>query len=666
MTAAEFAELLPKRPRRRGEWWDGLCPGHEDHSASLSFTDGDRRLILKCRAGCTDDRILKALNLDLSALFHNNGHRASPVISTIYDYCDERGALRYQNVRYEPKDFRMRRPDGRGGWAWTMAGVRRVVYRLPELAEASRVYHVEGEKCADALVALGLRATTTAGGAQSWRDEFADQVKAAGVAEAIVLPDYDAPGEKYGANVSRGYLARGLRVKVVRLPGLTDHGDVVDWLASGGTRQQLEALVDAAPLFTSADEEPATNEAASDEPELRREGLDLALVWPDGVQFVLTAIREGRDGVRSELTVTRGGRRLSWTAFSLPSAQARETLRKKLEAIAPDVPWAGYLEDAAWRFTQAARQGEPLVTLTGQNISPTRELVPGFLYEGEPTSVIADGETGKSLVALAIAAAVQANVALPSGLKPVRAVPAAFLDWETSLGTVETRLAHVAAGLGIDPPAILYKRMTRPLVDEVAALAPEFARRGIGLVITDSQMFAVASGEGAAFHEPITAFYNALRLFAPAATLVLNHITNEDARHGRAARPFGGAFAFNGPRLIWEAKRDREVTDATAIAFTCIKANNLPRRPDPFGLRFVPGNGTITVYPFDLTEAVPQATAGAPLTYRIRLAIARGVRTADAITKDLDAKPDTVDRILRRLRKDNKARETETGWELVT
>ena len=66
--------------------------------------------------------------------------------------------------------------------------------------------------------------------------------------------------------------------------------------------------------------------------------------------------------------------------------------------------------------------------------------------------------------------------------------------------------------------------MTRPLVDEVGALAAEFARRRIGFVVVDSKMFAVASGEGAAFHEPITAFYNALRLFAPAASLVLNHV----------------------------------------------------------------------------------------------------------------------------------------------
>src|SRR5262249_20126674 len=155
---------------------------------------------------------------------------------------------------------------------------------------------------------------------------------------------------------------------------------------------------------------------------------------------------------------------------------------------------------------------------------------------------------------------------LPFGLKPIRAVPAAYLDWETSRHTVEERLGLLAAGLGVQPPPILYKRMTRSLVDEAPVLAAEFARRGVGLGIIDSKMFAVGTVEGA-FHEPLTAFYTALRLFPPAAALVINHITNDAAKGGGMARPFGGAFAFNGPRLIWEAKRDPGVPDATAIAF---------------------------------------------------------------------------------------------------
>ena len=192
--------------------------------------------------------------------------------------------------------------------------------------------------------------------------------------------------------------------------------------------------------------------------------------------------------------------------------------------------------------------------------------------------------------------------------------------------------------------------MVRPLVDEAAALAVEFAARNVGLVITDSQMFALAGGEGTSPHEPITSYYTALRLFAPASCLVLSHVTGADARGDGPTRPYGGAFAYNGPRLVWEMKRDRDITEATAIVFTCKKANNLARRPEPFGLRFTPGVGTITVAPFDLAEAAPQATAGAGLVWRLRLALSCGSRTVEALAEEFGAAEDSVRKTLNRYR----------------
>ncbi len=35
-----------------------------------------------------------------------------------HDFVDESGKLLYQEVRFEPKDFKLRRPDGEGGWVW--------------------------------------------------------------------------------------------------------------------------------------------------------------------------------------------------------------------------------------------------------------------------------------------------------------------------------------------------------------------------------------------------------------------------------------------------------------------------------------------------------------------------------------------------------------------
>jgi hypothetical protein len=51
-----------------------------------------------------------------------------PRIVKTYGYCDENGTLLFQVVRFEPKGFRQRRPDGRGGWIWNLQDTRRVPY----------------------------------------------------------------------------------------------------------------------------------------------------------------------------------------------------------------------------------------------------------------------------------------------------------------------------------------------------------------------------------------------------------------------------------------------------------------------------------------------------------------------------------------------------------
>jgi hypothetical protein len=106
-------------------------------------------------------------------------------IAATYDYNDESGNLLFQVVRFEPKDFRQRRPDGKGGWIWDLKDVRRVLYRIPELIEAIKkgipVFLVEGEKDVESLSRIGFTATTNAGGANKWRDDYAEVLRAASI-----------------------------------------------------------------------------------------------------------------------------------------------------------------------------------------------------------------------------------------------------------------------------------------------------------------------------------------------------------------------------------------------------------------------------------------------------------------------------------------------------
>lgn len=233
-----------------GNGYDARCPAHDDRRASLSVTERDGRILLHCHAGCAFESVRDALGLrngDLRTDRVDGGPRAPRRIVATYDYPDEDGRLLYQVVRYEPKDFRQCRPDGQGGRTWKLDGVRRVLYRLPELLAADparTVFIAEGEKAVDRLVQEGLVATCSPGGAGKWRAEYAETLRGRSV---VVLPDNDAPGRSHAKVVSRTLSGVAASVTVLDLPGLPAKGDVYDWLSDGHTATELEQLAAGAP-----------------------------------------------------------------------------------------------------------------------------------------------------------------------------------------------------------------------------------------------------------------------------------------------------------------------------------------------------------------------------------------------------------------------------------
>jgi putative DNA primase/helicase len=159
-------------------------------------------------------------------------------IVATYDYTDENGTLLYQVLRYEPKDFDARRPDGKSSWIRD-AGERRVLYRVQELQTYpdATVFVCEGEKDADRVASLGHCATTVAFG--KWTSEC---VQALAGRDCLILEDNDEAGCKKALAAAQELHGTAKTIRIVRLPDLPEGGDVSDWLDADARR--AEKLVD--------------------------------------------------------------------------------------------------------------------------------------------------------------------------------------------------------------------------------------------------------------------------------------------------------------------------------------------------------------------------------------------------------------------------------------
>jgi hypothetical protein len=292
----------------------------------------------------------------------------------MYDYRNASGTLLFQVVRYEPKDFRQRRPDGKGGWLWNLDGVLRFPYRLPELLAADPAawcFVAEGEKDADALAALGLTATTNPGGAGRWKN-LADDSALHG-RRVCILPDKDAPGRAHALDVARWLHAKAADLRIVELPDVAGVPvkDASDWIeaqdaqAPADLAAALVALADAAPPWTPPAAAAPDAKARTRPAEENGDGVPIlvclvnvkpepvAWLWPGRIPLGKVTLIYGDPGLGKSLVTldvaARTSRRTPWPdrpdlppqpgEVILLSAEddPADTIRPRLDAAGGDV-----------------------------------------------------------------------------------------------------------------------------------------------------------------------------------------------------------------------------------------------------------------------------------------------------------------------------------------
>ena len=211
----------------------------------------------------------------LADLMPERPNASGKQIIATYPYLDEGCSLLYEVVRYAPKDFRQRIPDGKGGYVWKLNGVRRVPYHLPRLIDAVKagrpVYVCEGEKDVEAVERAGGVATCNPGGAGKWRPEYAAFVRGAVVR---VWADRDDPGRAHAKQVVSSLVGVARSVCVVEA---AVGKDAADHLATGRTLQE------AVPVEVKTAPEPSVQERFDG---LVLTGPQFAARTPEHIDFI--------------------------------------------------------------------------------------------------------------------------------------------------------------------------------------------------------------------------------------------------------------------------------------------------------------------------------------------------------------------------------------------
>lgn len=335
--------------------------------------------------------------LEAKGIKETSGPEDAKPSSTFYDYRDEVGRVVFRVERKQRgnnKTFLQHGPDGNGGFACKtgcMAGVKRILYRLPELVAADPgepVFYCEGEKDADRLAQLGLVATTHPGGAGKF-DAVAECISQhLRGRRVVVLQDNDEAGASHAIAGLAMIGPAAKEVARLALPDLPEKGDVSDWLDLGGSAFELQSLAESALLPIKPD------------PALPPKITATPYQWRDPETIPLRPWVLGRWLLRRTVAAVVAPGGVGKTTFLASAALSLITGRELLGKTVWDGPQKVWI----WNLEDGLEDMERSIQAAAMHHGLRREDVEGQLFvdcamEGAGLCTAIDGADGFKLLA---------------------------------------------------------------------------------------------------------------------------------------------------------------------------------------------------------------------------------------------------------------------------
>lgn len=324
----------------------------------------------------------------------------------------------------------------------------------------------------------------------------------------------------------------------------------------------------------------------------------------------------------------------------LLGTRAHTDMVRDLATRMRDVDWRDLLEQAFTEAIRAHREGEPAVSLPDVpvRLAARYALKPLALQELLTVVWSRPGE-GKTWIACAAAVALQTGRGDVLGLAPARPMRVGILDWEDDAFTKAERARAIA---GQPVPAITYIACRGAIWDELDRIVRIVRERELEYLILDSLGMA-CGGLPPESSEAALRCGTAIRRIG-LGTLATAHIPKNGQDE---SAPFGSVFWLAQLRLGWFLKRDQEASESGfRLGLFCKKSNN-DRAPAPLAFDVAFDAGRARFARRDVRD-VPELATRVPLRWRLQGALKAGPRLIHDVAEELEEKPDTIGRTLRR------------------
>lgn len=260
-------------------------------------------------------------------------------------------------------------------------------------------------------------------------------------------------------------------------------------------------------------------------------------------------------------------------------------------------------------------------------------MIGGFwpMFIEDANAIYSHGGLGKSVLA-----------AFAAGWLTQHGIPALYVDYEMSADKQAERLGAIFP----DRPPVAYYRASRPLIHEAERLETIIHDRAIRFLILDSAVPASHGSPNDA--ETASGVYGVLRHLG-VGSLVVSHVTKAStSREAKPedATPYGSAFWWNLARSAWLLRRAND-DDGPRQTLGLFNAKHNFGKSAAIGLEVEFSDSRINIRQTEAAD-VPEFAGAVSVSARLRAALKRGPRSVDELVDELNEKPETVKKTLRR------------------